>query len=106
MRELATLGIDRGSLIAALQAQNIVRPSGVIQTGNEFGVGESFGWASVSGMASAITSPGRNVGAVLHDFRRWRLLQRPLWVETGDHPIPRKFVITSKATLPHRNTRC
>ncbi len=35
MRELATLGIDRGSLIAALQAQNIVRPSGVIQTGNE-----------------------------------------------------------------------
>lgn len=21
-----------------------------------------------------------------------------LWVETGDHPIPRKFVITSKAT--------
>ena len=35
MRELATLGIDRGALIAALQAQNIVRPSGVIQTGNE-----------------------------------------------------------------------
>ena len=35
MRELATLGIDRGSLIAALQAQNIVRPAGVIQTGNE-----------------------------------------------------------------------
>ena len=30
MRELATLGIDRGSLIAALQAQNIVRPAGVI----------------------------------------------------------------------------
>ena len=35
MRELATLGINRGSLIAALQAQNIVRPAGVIQTGNE-----------------------------------------------------------------------
>jgi multidrug efflux pump subunit AcrB len=35
MRELASLGIDRGTLVAALQAQNIVRPSGEIQTGNE-----------------------------------------------------------------------
>src|SRR5262245_38247404 len=35
MQELASLGIDRGALIAALQAQNIVRPAGVIQTGNE-----------------------------------------------------------------------
>ena len=35
MRELASLGIDRGILVAALQAQNIVRPSGEIQTGNE-----------------------------------------------------------------------
>jgi len=35
MKELASLGIDRGALIAALQAQNIVRPAGVIQTGNE-----------------------------------------------------------------------
>jgi multidrug efflux pump subunit AcrB len=35
MRELASLGIDRGSLVAALQAQNIVRPSGEIRTGNE-----------------------------------------------------------------------
>ena len=42
MRELATLGIDRGSLIAALQAQNIVRPSGVIQTGNEIGLGAGY----------------------------------------------------------------
>lgn len=33
--ELASLGIDRSSLIAALQSQNIVRPAGVIQTGNE-----------------------------------------------------------------------
>ncbi|MBV8792920.1 MAG: efflux RND transporter permease subunit, partial [Pseudolabrys sp.] len=33
--ELASLGIDRSSLIAALQTQNIVRPAGVIQTGNE-----------------------------------------------------------------------
>ena len=36
VQELASLGIDRGALIAALQAQNIVRPAGVIQTGNEF----------------------------------------------------------------------
>ena len=35
MQELASLGIDRGALIAALQAQNIVRPAGVIQTGND-----------------------------------------------------------------------
>ncbi len=34
-RQLATLGIDRSALIAALQAQNIVRPSGTIQTGTE-----------------------------------------------------------------------
>jgi multidrug efflux pump len=34
-RQLATLGIDRSALIAALQAQNIVRPSGAIQTGTE-----------------------------------------------------------------------
>jgi multidrug efflux pump subunit AcrB len=34
-KELANLGIDRSALIAALQAQNIVRPSGTIQTGTE-----------------------------------------------------------------------
>src|SRR6201991_2232198 len=35
MKELASLGIDRSALIAALQAQNIVRPAGTIQTGYE-----------------------------------------------------------------------
>jgi multidrug efflux pump subunit AcrB len=35
MEELASLGIDRSALIAALQAQNVVQPSGTIQTGNE-----------------------------------------------------------------------
>src|SRR5262249_24318929 len=35
VEELASLGIDRSALIAALQAQNIVRPAGTIQTGNE-----------------------------------------------------------------------
>jgi multidrug efflux pump len=34
-QELASLGIDRSALIAALQAQNVVRPAGTIQTGNE-----------------------------------------------------------------------
>src|SRR5262244_2789149 len=34
-KELASLGIDRSALIAALQAQNVVRPAGTIQTGNE-----------------------------------------------------------------------
>jgi multidrug efflux pump subunit AcrB len=33
--DLATFGFDRSALIAALQAQNIVRPAGVIQTGKE-----------------------------------------------------------------------
>jgi multidrug efflux pump len=35
MKELASLGVDRSALIAALQAQNIVRPAGTIQTGYE-----------------------------------------------------------------------
>ena len=35
MQELASLGIDRAALIAALQAQNVVQPAGTIQTGNE-----------------------------------------------------------------------
>jgi multidrug efflux pump subunit AcrB len=33
--QLAGLGIDRGQLVAALQAQNIVSPAGVIETGIE-----------------------------------------------------------------------
>ncbi|HEY2533905.1 MAG TPA: efflux RND transporter permease subunit [Xanthobacteraceae bacterium] len=35
MQQLATLGIDRSALIAALQAQNIVQPAGTIETGDE-----------------------------------------------------------------------
>ena len=35
VQQLAGLGIDRAALIAALQAQNVVQPAGVIQTGNE-----------------------------------------------------------------------
>jgi multidrug efflux pump subunit AcrB len=35
VEELASLGIDRSALIAALQTQNIVHPAGTIQTGNE-----------------------------------------------------------------------
>jgi multidrug efflux pump subunit AcrB len=35
MKELASLGIDRAALIAALQAQNVVQPAGTIQTGYE-----------------------------------------------------------------------
>ena len=35
MKELATLGIDRSALSAALQAQNVVHPAGTIQTGYE-----------------------------------------------------------------------
>ncbi|MCK0209694.1 efflux RND transporter permease subunit [Starkeya koreensis] len=35
VRELANLGIDRSALVAALRAQNVVQPSGTIQTGDE-----------------------------------------------------------------------
>ncbi len=35
MRTLAGLGFDPAALVAALEAQNVVRPTGVIQTGNE-----------------------------------------------------------------------
>jgi multidrug efflux pump len=35
MADLAALGFDRSTLVAALQAQNIVRPAGIIQTGKE-----------------------------------------------------------------------
>src|SRR6516165_7876805 len=35
VQQLAGLGIDRSALVAALAAQNIVSPSGVLQTGNE-----------------------------------------------------------------------
>ena len=35
VRELANLGLDRGGLLAALQAQNVVRPAGEIQTQDE-----------------------------------------------------------------------
>ncbi|WP_020085401.1 efflux RND transporter permease subunit [Hyphomicrobium zavarzinii] len=35
MKELATLGVDRSALIRALQSQNIVRPGGTIETGDE-----------------------------------------------------------------------
>ena len=34
-KQLAGLGIDRSELISALQAQNAVTPTGVVQTGNE-----------------------------------------------------------------------
>jgi multidrug efflux pump subunit AcrB len=35
VRELANLGLDRSALLAALQAQNVVRPAGAVQTQNE-----------------------------------------------------------------------
>jgi multidrug efflux pump len=35
VQQLASLGIDRSALIAALQAQNVVQPAGTIQTGDE-----------------------------------------------------------------------
>jgi len=35
MQQLASLGIDRSAVIAALQAQNVVRPAGRVETGDE-----------------------------------------------------------------------
>ena len=34
-RELANLGLNRAAVVAALQAQNVVQPAGLIQTGDE-----------------------------------------------------------------------
>src|SRR5215472_8531655 len=54
LAELAALGFDRSALIATLQAQNIVRPAGVIQTGKE----------SVSVRVSGAFRSERDVAAV------------------------------------------
>ncbi|QTL04972.1 efflux RND transporter permease subunit [Aquabacter sp. L1I39] len=35
VQELASLGIDRSAVIAALQAQNVVQPAGTLETGDE-----------------------------------------------------------------------
>jgi multidrug efflux pump subunit AcrB len=35
MEQLASLGVDRQAFLAALQTQNVVRPAGIIQTGDE-----------------------------------------------------------------------
>src|SRR5690606_29147430 len=35
VRELANLGLDRAGLLAVLQAQNVVRPAGEVQTQDE-----------------------------------------------------------------------
>ncbi|MGH7340484.1 MAG: efflux RND transporter permease subunit, partial [Candidatus Rokuibacteriota bacterium] len=35
LEKLAGLGLDRAALIAALEAQNVVRPSGIVHTGDE-----------------------------------------------------------------------
>src|SRR5690606_28294412 len=35
VKELANLGVNRAALVAALQTQNIVRPAGIIQPGDE-----------------------------------------------------------------------
>ncbi|MGY8668042.1 efflux RND transporter permease subunit [Bradyrhizobium sp. UFLA05-109] len=52
-QELATLGIDRAALLAALQAQNIVRPAGTIQTGKEsISVRVSGGFSSEQDIAN------------------------------------------------------
>src|SRR5437879_5548571 len=63
MKELASLGIDRSALIAALQAQNIVQPAGVIQTGKEnMSVRVSGGFQSEQDIASVnFVAGGRTI---------------------------------------------
>jgi multidrug efflux pump subunit AcrB len=62
-QELATLGVDRAALLAALQSQNIVRPAGVIQTGKEsISVRVSGGFQSEQDVASVnFVSGGRTL---------------------------------------------
>jgi len=55
VREMARLRIDRGALLAALQSQNIVRPSGTINTDDErLTVRVSGAFASEDDLPSAI----------------------------------------------------
>lgn len=62
-QELATLGVDRAALLAALQSQNIVRPAGVIQTGKEsISVRVSGGFQSEQDIASVnFVAAGRTI---------------------------------------------
>src|SRR5512144_13498 len=56
MQVIAGLGLDRGALIEALQAQNIVRPAGVLQTGDEALSLRARGRSDPSGMSAPSTS--------------------------------------------------
>jgi multidrug efflux pump len=62
-QELATLGVDRSALLAALQSQNIVRPSGTILTGKEnISVRVSGGFQSEQDIASVnFVAAGRTI---------------------------------------------
>ncbi|MGY8683008.1 efflux RND transporter permease subunit [Bradyrhizobium sp. UFLA05-153] len=58
-KELATLGVDRSALIAALQAQNNVRPAGTIRTGTEsISIRVSGGFQSEQDIANINFSAG------------------------------------------------
>ena len=83
MKELANLGLDRSTLIAALQAQNVVQPAGVIQTGYE-------------------TLPLRVSGAFRseQDVARHQLrCRRP-------HAPPQRYRASPARLLPIRRNRC
>ena len=62
MEELANLGIDRSAVIAALQAQNVVQPAGLIQTGDEIlSVRVSGSFRSEQDIATNLAVGGRMV---------------------------------------------
>jgi len=69
VQQLASLGIDRSALIAALQAQNVVQPAGTIQTGDE----------ALAAMADSYTR--------LLDDRTLLLLQMQIYAACSDPEI-------------------
>ncbi len=83
MKELASLGIDRAALIAALQAQNVVQPAGTIQTGYE----------SLSVRVSGAFESEQ-------DLARRQLRRRRA------HAAPERYRARSGAASPIRRNRC
>ena len=75
-QQLAGLGIDRAALIAALQAQNAVSPSGSLQTGDEKLL------ICVSGASALKTRP-----VFTRTSTAWRIGLDPSWRPSGGSAV-------------------
>jgi multidrug efflux pump subunit AcrB len=120
VQQLASLGIDRSALIAALQAQNVVQPAGTIQTGDEalaLRVSGSFG-SEQEVLATNFAVNGRmlRLGDIAQVRRGYsdppqplfRVLQSPcaraaifsLWGTIFSGRLPRSPVTCRSASIP------